>query len=323
MNTLTVSPSPHLQSKDSVSKIMRRVNLSLLPALLWSFYAFGLDAAIVTLTAIVSCVAFEYIIQKFILKTEPSIIDGSALLTGILLAFNVPSILPLWIVVIGALVAIGIGKMSFGGLGNNLFNPALVGRVFLLISFPVQMTTWPSHRAVDAVSGATPLALIKEAFNTGHPVNAIEALPSALNMFLGNIGGSMGEISGVLLVIGFIYLLITKCVTWHTPVAILGSMFILSGILNLSNPEKFVQPIYHIVAGGALLGALYMATDMVTSPMTGKGQIIYGVGIGVITICIRTWGAYPEGISFAILIMNAFTPLINKYVKPKRFGEKK
>lgn len=322
---LTISPSPHVHSGDSTQKIMYRVVYAMIPALLWSVFVFGLDALRVTLIAVVACLAFEYLIQKFLLKIKPTITDGSALVTGILMAFNVPANLPWWIIIIGSLAAIGIGKMSFGGLGTNIFNPALVGRVFMLISFPVQMTSWPvnARSGIDAVTAATPLSVLKEGLSNGTPISEISKnLPSTVDMLFGNIGGSLGEISALLLIIGGIYMLATKVITWHIPVSVIGSVALIALIFWLVNPELYINPVYHILTGGLMLGAIFMATDMVSSPMTPKGQIIYGVGIGIITISIRMFGAYPEGISFAILIMNAVTPLINVYVKPKRFGGK-
>ena len=319
---LTVSPSPHVHSSDSTQKIMYRVVYAMIPALLWSVFIFGFDALRVTLIAVAACLAFEYLIQKYLMKTEPTITDGSALITGILLAFNVPASIPWWIIVIGAMAAMGIGKLSFGGLGSNIFNPALVGRVFLLISFPVQMTSWPVAKmsGIDGVTAATPLALIKEGLKNGVPVSQIQGLPDFTDMALGINAGSLGEISALLLVLGGLYMLWKKVITWHIPVSILLTVAIISGVFWMIDPEMYVNPIYHILTGGLMLGAVFMATDMVTSPMTTKGQIIYGVGIGVITISIRMFGAYPEGISFAILIMNAVTPLLNYYIKPKRFG---
>ena len=325
-NLLTVSPSPHVHTDDSVNKIMYRVVLALLPALVWSVVVFGIDALRVTLIAVIASVGFEYLIQRFLMKVKPSVTDGSALVTGMLLAFNVPANLPWWIIIIGALVSIGIGKMSFGGLGTNIFNPALVGRVFLLISFPVQMTLFPTPKMsdVDAVTSATPLGLLKEGLMNGKPLSDLMGeLPTASDLLFGNMSGSLGEISALMLIIGGLYMLVRKVITWHTPVSVLGSMFIMAGIFWLVSPETYIEPTYHLLTGGAMLGAIFMATDMVSSPMTGKGQIIYGIGIGVITMSIRLFGAYPEGISFAILIMNAFTPLINNTVKPKRFGGKK
>jgi len=308
---------------------MYGVVFAMLPALIFSFVYFGMGAVVVTLTAVASCYLFEFLISKYLLKTVPTINDGSALITGILLAFNVPSNLPIWIIIIGALVAIGIGKMTFGGLGNNLFNPALVGRVFLLISFPVQMTSWPkpaglSSGYIDVETGATPLAIIKEGLKNGEPLSKLMGdIPSNMDLFLGNMGGSMGEIAGAALLLGLIYMLIKKIITWHIPVSVIGTVAILSGILNLASPEAYAGPLFHILTGGLLLGAIFMATDYVTSPMSNKGMIIYGIGIGLLTVVIRVFGAYPEGVSFAILIMNAFVPLINVYVKPKRFGEKR
>ncbi|HSH18800.1 MAG TPA: RnfABCDGE type electron transport complex subunit D [Draconibacterium sp.] len=323
-NLLTISPSPHIHSDDTTQKIMLRVVYAMIPAMAWGIYMFGFDAVRVGLIAIISCLAFEYLIQKYLMKIRPTITDGSALITGILLAFNVPSNIPWWIIVIGALAAMGIGKLSFGGLGNNIFNPALVGRVFLLISFPVQMTSWPVNRLadVDALTTATPLGLIKEGISNGIPVSQIKGLPNISEMFVGIDGGSLGEVSALLLILGGLYMLWKKVITWQIPISIILTVAIISGLFWLINPEMYVNPLIHLFTGGLMLGAIYMATDMVSSPMNPKGQIIYGVGIGVITISIRMFGAYPEGISFAILIMNAVTPLINTYVKPKRFGGK-
>jgi Na+-translocating ferredoxin:NAD+ oxidoreductase subunit D len=323
---LTVSLSPHIHTDESVNKIMYRVILALIPALAWSVFVFGMDALRVTLIAVAACVVGEYVIQKYVMRIPPSVGDGSAIITGILLAFNVPASLPWWIILIGALVAIGIGKLSFGGLGQNLFNPALVGRVFLLISFPVHMTSWPVNQqaAIDGVTAATPLGLIKESLMSGQPLSdTLEDLPGTMDLLLGNIGGSLGEVSALLLIIGGIYLLFRRVITWQIPVSVLGSMALFAAILWLADPEMYMNPLFHLLTGGAMLGAIFMATDMVTSPMTGKGQIIYGIGIGLITIAIRTWGAYPEGVSFAILLMNAVVPIINRYVKPKQFGGKK
>jgi electron transport complex protein RnfD len=321
----TVSLSPHIFSGDSTRKIMYRVVIALLPALLWSVFIFGLDAVRVTVIAVIACLGVEYIIQKYLLKQKLSINDGSALVTGMLLAFNVPSGLPWWIIVIGAVAAIGIGKMSFGGLGCNIFNPALVGRVFLLISFPVQMNTWPSvaRDEVDTITSATPLSMIKEGLTKGMPVSEmLESMPNVSDLLLGYSGGSLGEMSALLLIIGGIYLLLRKVITWHIPVSILLTVALISGIFWLTDPVEYINPVYHILTGGIMLGAIFMATDMVSSPMTPKGQIIYGIGIGVITISIRLFGSYPEGISFAILIMNAVTPILNIYCKPNRFGGK-
>ena len=324
MSNFTISPSPHVHGGDSIEKNMYGVLIALVPTFIFSIVFFGLGAILVTLTSVAACLVFEYVIHKYLMKQRPTIWDGSAIITGVLLAFNLPSSLPLWIVVIGALVAIGIGKMSFGGLGNNIFNPALVGRVFLLISFPVQMTTWPvpnGFATADAVTGATPLALVKEAVKNGQAVG--DTLSSVGittgNLILGNIGGSLGEVAAIGLLLGFAYMLIRKIISWHIPVAIFATVIVFSGILNLADPAQFAGPVFHLFTGGLMLGAIFMATDYVTSPMTHKGMLIYGVGIGLLTVIIRVFGAYPEGMSFAILIMNGFTPLINRYCKPRRF----
>src|SRR6056297_2044145 len=324
---LTVSPSPHVYEDTTVKRLMFDVIIALLPALAFSIYFFGMGAIYVTLTAVVSCLAFEWLIQKYLLKQEPTISDGSAILTGLLLAFNVPTNLPVWIIIIGALVAIGIGKMSFGGLGNNPFNPALVGRVFLLISFPVQMTSWPKPDGfgtgyLDAATGATPLGLLQEGVDNGEPVSKImDNVPSHMQLFYGDMGGSLGEIAAFALILGLLYMLYKKIITWHIPVSIVATIGVFTGILWLADPTQYADPLFHILTGGVLLGAIFMATDYVTSPMSVNGMWIYGIGIGVITVVIRVFGSYPEGVSFAILIMNAFVPLLNTYTKPKRFGK--
>ena len=309
---------------------MWRVNLALIPMLLVSIAFFGLNALLISAVSVLCCCLFQWTIEKWILKVPSTVGDGSAVVTGLLLAFNVPATADMiWLVAIGALVAIGIGKMSFGGLGRNPFNPALVGRVFMLISFPVQMTTWPTvgkwfPMTVDTVSGATPLGIIKEGLtHEGATIQSvIEAnnLPSLTEIFLGHMGGSLGEISALAILIGAIYLLIRKIITWHIPVAFIGTAFVFSGILYLCNPEQFLDPLTTILTGGIMLGACFMATDMVTSPMSKGGQLVFGVGCGLLTIIIRNWGAYPEGVSFAILLMNAVTPLINRGFHPRRFA---
>lgn len=317
---LIVSPAPHAHSGDSVQKNMLNVIIALMPAFAVAMVAFGWGALITTGVSVVSCIVFEWLITKFLLKQKGHICDLSAVLTGLLLAFNLPSNLPIWIVIIGALVAIGVGKMAFGGLGQNPFNPALVGRVFLLISFPVQMTTWPCPQGfdggyLDAKTAATPLTLLKEVGPQG--VDLLKCLT-------GMVGGSLGEVSAAALLLGFIYLLATKTITWHIPVSIFAtvSVFAAAFAAAMGLPVgSFVGTT--LCAGGLMLGAIYMATDYVTSPMTHCGQIVYGIGIGLIVMIIRCWGAYPEGMSFAILIMNAVTPLLNMYIHPKRFGEKK
>lgn len=314
---LIISPSPHIHGGDSISKNMYGVLIALVPAFLVSLYCFGLGALVVTLVSVASCVVFEYLIQKYLFKREPTITDGSAILTGVLLAFNLPSNLPAWIVILGALFAIGVGKMSFGGLGNNIFNPALVGRVFLLISFPAQMTTWPVAGVfpltyTDAQTGATTLSLM-------HFTKDIAGVaPSAIGL----TGGSLGEVSELALLLGFAYLLYRRIITWHIPVAIIGTVAVFTTILYLFNPTELYNPLIHLTSGGLMLGAVFMATDYVTSPMTKRGSLIYGVGIGLLTVLIRVFGSYPEGMSFSILIMNGLTPLINTYIKPKHFGDR-
>lgn len=313
-NLLVISASPHAHTKRTVAKCMWDVVIALIPALLCSLYYFGVGAAIVMVTAIVGCVLTEYLINRFMLNRQATIANGSAVLTGVLLAFNLPSNLPIWIVLIGAVVAIGIGKMAFGGLGCNIFNPALVGRVFLLLSFPAQMTTWPlpgiSRWAyADAETGATTLGLLKQKLITTDGVNLLDNL-------MGSVGGSLGEVSAIALIIGFIYLLATRTISWHIPVSIIVTAALFSLCIG-------VDPCVEILSGGMLLGAIFMATDYVTSPMSHRGMLLYGAMIGLVTIIIRQWGAYPEGMSFAILLMNGFTPVINRYIKPRKFGERR
>ena len=323
---LFISGSPHVHHRDSVKKIMWSVVIALLPAFLVAVYYFGLPVIMITAVSIASCLFFEYLIQRFLLKGESTIGDGSAVITGLLLAFNLPPNLPLWMVVIGALVAIGVAKMAFGGLGRNLFNPALVGRVFLLISFPVDMTSWPVPKpiwsfGIDAITGPTPLGILFEGAKEGIPVNQLENMPTHIQMLFGQMGGSFGEISAIALAIGALFLLIRKVITWHIPVAFIGSVFVFAAIFHHVDPSMYADPFFHIITGGLLLGAFYMATDMVTSPTSAWGMIIFGIGCGVITMLIRMFGAYPEGVSFAILLMNALVPLINKGFKPKAFAK--
>lgn len=311
---LTISASPHLHTSSSVSKCMWHVIVALLPAVACSLYYFGLGAMVVIASSILGCVIVEYAINRWMLRAPSTIGNGSAVLTGLLLALNLPSNIPVWIVLIGSVVAIGIGKMSFGGLGCNIWNPALVGRVFLLISFPAQMTSWPvplenQWRYLDATTGATTLGMLKLG----------EISPDSVDLWhsaLGLTAGSLGEVSAVALLLGFAWLLVTRVITWHIPVAIFASvaLFALAVGDNIG-----VQ----LLSGGLMLGAIFMATDYVTSPMSRKSMIVYGVMIGVITVVIRKWGAYPEGVSFAILLMNSFVPLIDRYIKPRKFGERR
>ena len=317
---LHISGSPHVHSDETVKKIMWSVVLALVPAFLVSVYYFGLPVIILTVVSIGCCVLFEYLIQRFMLHQKPTIDDGSAVVTGLLLAFNVPSNLPIWIMVVGALVAIGIAKMPFGGLGHNPFNPAIVARVTLLIAFPVQMTSWPKPTPVwgftfpDGITGPTTLGLIKEGGD-------LTQLPSYIDMLIGNMGGSFGEVSAIALLIGAGFLLWKRIITWHIPVSFIATVFVVAGIFHLVNPEVYVNPLIHLISGGLILGACFMATDMVTSPTSPWGMIVFGCGCGLLTIIIRLFGAYPEGVSFSILLMNAVVPLINKGFKPKQFAQ--
>ncbi|MBO7561388.1 MAG: RnfABCDGE type electron transport complex subunit D [Bacteroidales bacterium] len=337
MNTLIVSPSPHVHGKESTRKIMGDVIIALLPAVLVSIWFFGLSAIHLVCVSVLACVVFEYFIQKVLMKKRSTVGDLSAVVTGVLLALNLPVCSPWWLILIGAFVAIGIAKMSFGGLGQNLFNPALVARVVLLVSFPVLMTGTAFHApetgylfgnsdlasaALDATSGATPLGFVKEQLAKGVSMQEIMATPglSYTQLLFANMGGSAGELSAVALILGFIYLLCRRVIKPWISLSILATVFVFAGILYLGDSSKYVDPVFHVLNGGLLLGAFFMATDYVTSPMTAKGQVIFGIGIGVITVLIRTFGAYPEGVSFAILIMNATVPLLNKF-QPKRFAE--
>ena len=317
-NKFFVSPAPHVHGELSTTRLMGDVVIALLPALMVSVRVFGWNVLAITAVSIACCVLFEFLVQKYLVKGPTTVGNLSAVVTGLLLAMNLPANIPLWIVVIGALVAICIAKMPFGGLGKNIFNPALAARVFLLIAYPVQMTTFPKPTLegfADAYSGATPLGAAKAGL-------VDFASFDIAGMFTGAMGGSFGEISALALLLGFVYLLMRRVISWHIPVAVIGTIIAFSAIYGATEGGELVwqMPLFHILSGGALLGAIFMATDYVTSPMTTKGMVIYGIGIGVITMCIRLWGAYPEGMSFAILIMNSTVPLINKYVKPKRFG---
>lgn len=331
MKSFIVAPAPHAHSGDSVRRNMLLVILALLPAYIVSVVEFGWGALITAAISVLACVATEYIISRYLLKEQKQTIgDFSAVLTGLLLAFNLPSNIDWWIVLIGAVVAIGIGKMSFGGLGQNPFNPALVGRVFLLISFPAQMTTWPVPQGfatsyVDAETGATPLYFLKYAVKSGNHI--ADQLPALKDALLGAMGGSLGEVCALALIIGGVFLICTKVITWHIPVSILATVALFAACTGWAGAlptdittSQYVG--YELLTGGVMLGAFFMATDYVTSPMSAWGKIIFGIGIGLIVMVIRTWGNYPEGMSFAILIMNACVPLLNK-IRPRHFGEKK
>lgn len=336
MEKLIVAPAPHAHSGDSVRRNMLLVIAALIPAYAVSVVEFGWGALITMAISVLACVGAEWLITKYLLKQKPSICDCSAILTGMLLAFNVPSNLDWWIILIGAVFAIGVGKMTFGGLGQNPFNPALVGRVFLLISFPAQMTSWPKAQGfasaimgqplTDANSGATPLYYLKHIVHE-HDGSVLNQLPDLWNAFVGQMDGSLGEISALALLLGGLFLICTRVITWHIPVSILSTMALFAAVTGWCGvlPEglgtcNYVG--YELLTGGAMLGAFFMATDYVTSPMSAWGKIIFGIGIGLIVMVIRTWGSYPEGMSFAILMMNAVVPLLNR-IRPRHFGEKK
>ncbi len=319
---------PHIKGKDNIAVIMYDVVIALLPAGLMAWYVFGLRALEVILLSVIFTLIFEWL---FIWMRSPQplhkiirytlLVDSSALVTGLLLAYNLPANSPWWLVLIGALVAMSIGKHVYGGLGNNIFNPALVARVFLLVAFPSYMSTYMkpvrSFTALDTVTQATPLTALK--------VNGLQAVSqwSYWDLFWGFKGGSLGEVSVALLLLGALYLLLRKRISWRIPVPYILTTLTITGIFWLVNPEKYADPLFHFLTGGLVLGAFFMATDMVTSPITPLGQIIFGIGCGVLTALIRLFGAYPEGVSFSILIMNAFVPLIEKYTIPTKFGDPK
>lgn len=328
-----VSGSPHIHSANSTRRIMLDVLIALFPATLVAFVVFGLGALKVVTLSILSCVFAEWFLQKVFIKGESTIGDLSAVVTGLLLGLNLPSSLPWYTIVLGSFFAIGIAKIAFGGLGNNIFNPALVGRVFLLISFPAQMTIFVkpqvaskiflfnglkgmSQNAVDAITSATPLSALAEG-------GVASVSPNYFDYFIGFMGGSIGEISALALIVGGIYLLCRKVINWRIPLIYILTVFVFTGILWLINPTQFANPLFHILTGGLILGAFFMATDMVTSPMTKAGMVVFALGCGFLTVIIRVFGPYPEGVSFAILIMNAFVPLINRGFRPKMYGKEK
>ena len=342
MKNFIVAPAPHAHSGDSIRRNMLLVILALMPAYVVSVIEFGYGALITAAISVCACVLTEWCISRFLLKEKKqSIGDLSAVLTGLLLAFNLPSNIDWWIILIGAIFAIGVGKMSFGGLGHNPFNPALVGRVFMLISFPSQMVCWPKPQgfdsvimgqATDGVTGATPLGLMSKAVHENITVTeAAEKMqstfPSLKDAFLGVMGGSLGEVCALALIIGGLFLICTKVITWHIPVAVIGTAAAFAAVAAFCGAAPMGMDNchyigYELLTGGLMLGAFFMATDYVTSPMTACGKLIFGFGIGFIMMVIRIWGNYPEGMSFAILMMNACVPLLNK-LRPIRFGEKR
>lgn len=327
MNRLLVSPAPHIHAAVSTKSLMRDVVIALLPAVIVSVVFYGLGEIVVLGTSVVSCILVEYLITKFLLKKPSTVCDYSAVVTGILLALNLPYTTPWWVVFIGALFAVGVVKMTFGGLGQNIFNPAIAGRVFLLVSFPAYMTNWQMPGGlfgVDAVSGATPLGLINEGIMNGQTVPEIMSANglSYSQMLFANIGGSVGEISALALLAGFVYLLVRKVIRPHITLSIWATVALVSLVFWLAAPDRFTDPLFNLLSGGMILGSCFMATDYVTSPMSVKGGIVYGIGIGFITLLIRYFGSYPEGMSFAILIMNSTVPLINIWFHQKKYGRK-
>jgi Na+-translocating ferredoxin:NAD+ oxidoreductase subunit D len=321
--------SPHAQSVESVSKVMWTVVLALLPALIAALWFFGLKALLVLVVCTAGCLIFEYAGLRMRMdhaKAMRFVFDGSAVVTGVLLALNLPASSPWWLALVGALVAMMLGKHLFGGLGQNIFNPALVARVFLLLSFPAQMTAWtmPGGFAnVDAVTTATPLGMIKADGLAAFQQWAMEHGGTLWNMFIGNMAGSLGETSVLALLIGGLFLIAKGYVRWQIPVSYIATVFVFTGIMWLVNPHYYPNPAMQICSAGLFLGAFFMATDMVTSPVTAKGMLIFGFGCGLITALIRLFGAFPEGVSFAILIMNGLAPMIDRYTKPVTFGTEK
>ncbi len=319
MDKLLVSPSPHLHAKTSTTSLMRDVVIAMLPAVVVSVLFYGWSELLIFGVSVASCVLLEYLITKYLLKRPCTVGDWSAAVTGVLLALNLPATTPWWVVLIGAIVAIGVAKMTFGGIGQNLFNPAIAGRVFLLISFPTYMTDWTRPQGfigngLDAMTGATPLGMVKEG-----GISAVADL-DYLDMLFHNIGGSAGELSALAILAGFVYLLVRRVIKPYITLSILATVAIFSGIFWAVNPAEYTGPLFNLLTGGILLGSVFMATDYVTSPMSNLGGVIFGVGIGVLTMLIRYFGAYPEGVSFAILIMNSMVPLINKWCHSRKYG---
>ena len=323
MSKLLVSPSPHIHSKDSTRSLMLDVVIALLPATLCSFAFYGWREILVVAVSVASCVLLEWAITKYLLKKPSTIGDLSAVITGLLLALNLPYTTPWWVVFIGAVVAIGVAKMSFGGLGQSIWNPALVGRVFLLVSFPTYMTNWTMPRGwfgTDAVSGPTPLGTIQEGLLQGASVQDLTAAYDYKSLLLANIGGSSGEVVALALLAGFVYLCIRRVIKPWITLSIFATVALTALVFWGINPARFTDPVFNLLTGGLILGACFMATDYVTSPMSLWGGVVFGVGIGFLTMMIRYFGSYPEGVSFAILIMNSVVPLLNRWFKQKKFG---
>ena len=306
---------------------MRDVVIALLPAAICSVVFYGWMELLILAVSVASCVLLEYVITRYLMKAPSTICDLSAVVTGLLLGLNLPATTPWWVVLIGAVVAIGVAKMSFGGLGQNPFNPALTARVFLLVSYPTYMTHWEAPQGlfgVDAVTGPTPLGMVKEGLLQGQTVPQIMS-DNGLNysqMLFANIGGTAGEVCALALLAGFVYLLVRRVIRPHITLSIWATVALVSLIFWLAAPDRFTDPLFNLLTGGMILGSCFMATDYVTSPMSVKGGIIFGIGIGFITMMIRYFGSYPEGMSFAILIMNAFVPLLNMWFHQKKYGRK-
>ena len=325
MSKLIVSPSPHIHSKDSTKSLMLDVVIALIPAVICSVVFYGWQELLVLGVSVASCVLLEWAITKYLLKKPSTVGDFSAVITGILLALNVPYTTPWWVLVIGSVVAVGVAKMTFGGIGQNIWNPALVGRVFLLVSFPTYMTTWSKPQGLfglDAVSGPTPLGTIQEGLMQGSTVQELTASYNYSDLLFANLGGSAGEVCALALLAGFVYLCVRKVIKPWITLSIFATVALTSLIFWGIDPARFTDPIFNLLTGGLILGACFMATDYVTSPMSLWGGVVFGVGIGFLTMMIRYFGSYPEGVSFAILIMNSVVPLLNMWFHQKKFGRK-
>jgi electron transport complex protein RnfD len=344
MNQENIIAGPYTHARSSVSRTMFLVMLALTPATLFGFYEFGWPALFLFFVTLAASMLAEVISLGITGKPiRPFVTDGSGILTGWLLAMTLPPWAPWWIGAVGGFIAIIIGKQVFGGLGQNLFNPAMVARVALLISFPVEMTlfsapaplfsahspgfleglaiTFTGSESIDAYSSATTLGHYKTELGRGLDIaQASAGIGSLWDHTLGRIGGSMGETSGLLLLLGGVFLLFKRIISWHIPIAVLGTLTILAGVFHLIDPEHYVGPLTHLFSGAAIIGAFFIATDLVTSPVSARGQLLFGAGIGLLTFVIRTWAGYPEGVAFAVMLMNACTPLIDHYLKPRIYG---
>lgn len=323
MEKLLVSPNPHIHAPVSTKSLMRDVIIALIPAVICSFVFYGWREIVLMAVSVGTCVCLEWAVTKYMMKKPSTIGDLSAVITGILLALNLPYSTPWWVVMIGAVVAIGVAKLTFGGIGQNIWNPALVGRVFLLVSFPTYMTTWGAPKGVvDAVSGATPLGAIQEGLMQGSTVQELTAAYNYKDLLFANLGGSAGEVCALALLLGFVYLCVRKVVKPWITLSIFATVALVSLAFWCIDPSRFTDPLFNLLTGGLVLGACFMATDYVTSPMSLWGGVVFGVGIGFLTMMIRYFGSYPEGVSFAILIMNSVVPLLNMWFKQKKYGRK-